>query len=103
MANRVHLRGRDHGHELGKCQNEATEANNLCADCHAKASGRSLRLKRCFLMNRFELNAWVERQVLSRPDAHSALRICQSCPVNPAPKAESGTTGIGSYWIPLRV
>jgi hypothetical protein len=27
----------DHGHEPGECQHEATEANNLCKDCHAKA------------------------------------------------------------------
>jgi hypothetical protein len=27
----------DHGHEPGKCQNEATEANDLCKDCHARA------------------------------------------------------------------
>jgi hypothetical protein len=37
MANQCMCAVRDHGHEPGKCQNEATEANNLCADCHAKA------------------------------------------------------------------
>ena len=37
MANQCICAVGDHGHEPGKCQNEATEANNLCADCHAKA------------------------------------------------------------------
>jgi hypothetical protein len=27
----------DHGHEAGKCPNEATQANDLCKDCHAKS------------------------------------------------------------------
>lgn len=27
----------NHGHEPGKCPNPATEANNLCGHCHAKA------------------------------------------------------------------
>jgi cell division septum initiation protein DivIVA len=27
----------NHGHEPGKCPNRATEANDLCKDCHAKA------------------------------------------------------------------
>jgi len=26
-----------HGHEPGKCPNEATQANDLCEHCHAKA------------------------------------------------------------------
>ena len=56
MANQCMCAVGDHGHEPGKCQSEATEANNLCADCHAKAKD-ALELKRCFLMNRFELNA----------------------------------------------
>ena len=37
MANQCMCAVRDHGHEPGKCQNEATEANDLCKDCHAKA------------------------------------------------------------------
>jgi hypothetical protein len=26
-----------HGHEPGKCPNQATQANDLCEHCHAKA------------------------------------------------------------------
>ena len=37
MANQCICAVGDHGHEPGKCQSEATEAHNLCADCHAKA------------------------------------------------------------------
>jgi hypothetical protein len=37
MANQCICAVGDHGHEPGECHHEATEANNLCKDCHAKA------------------------------------------------------------------
>jgi hypothetical protein len=37
MANQCICPLGDHGHEGGKCPNEATEANDLCKDCHARS------------------------------------------------------------------
>jgi hypothetical protein len=37
MANQCMCAVGNHGHEPGECQAAATEANNLCKDCHAKA------------------------------------------------------------------
>jgi hypothetical protein len=39
MANQEQCicQSRNHGHKPGKCPSRATEANDLCEHCHAKA------------------------------------------------------------------